>query len=266
MDDNYQTYLNRIVRMTLPQAYQNQVQHIQESTKFHHSPSQGSQAAPFPGYTIITPPQGDDSINSLLYTQLHKLQCQLVELLSDANLIVPLPLASFHLTLADLIWDSAYKNACSLNPNYEVELRDCIQSIFQQYQNKYPHLQTPIIWRYSGLIVMPRAIGVALVPRNASDYEQIINFRRLVYQNPQLVGLGIEQHYHFTAHITLGYFRTIPANFNRDRFVDLLDQLNQTWLDQTLEFTIHRAELRKFDDMSHFYRQPDWATLDFGTE
>lgn len=263
MDDNYQTYLNRIVRMTLPQAYQNQVQHIQESMKFHHSPSQSSQAAPFPGYTIMTPPQADESINSQLYAQLHKLQSQLLELPFDADLIVPLPLASFHLTLADLIWDSAYKNACSLNPNYEIELRSCIQNIFQQYQHKYPQPQTPIIWRFSGLIVMPRSIGVALVPRNTSDYEQIINFRRLLYQNSQLIGLGIEQHYYFTAHITLGYFRTISANLNRDRFVDLLDQLNQTWLDQPLEFVINRAELRKFDDMNRFYSQPDWATLDF---
>lgn len=263
MDETYQLYLNRIVRMTLPQAYQNQVQHIQESTKFYHPPVGSSQVLPFPGYTIITPPQVDNPTNNQFYQDLYSYQRQLLELPLDVDLITPLPLESFHLTLADLIWDSAYKNACDRHPNYESDLQSCVSKIFQQYHHQYPQLKTPIRWSFAGLIVMSRAVGIALVPKDSSDYEQIINLRRLIYQDPQLIGLGIEQHYHFTAHITLGYFRTIPPNLERDRLVYFLDALNQDWLGKTPDFIVNKAELRKFDDMNSFYRQPDWPAIDF---
>jgi len=46
---------------------------------------------------------------------------------------VPVPPASFHLTLADLIWDNAYHYA-NENSEFEVHLRYAIAQIFQQYQ------------------------------------------------------------------------------------------------------------------------------------
>jgi len=64
-----------------------------------------------------------------------------------------------------------------------------------------------------------------------------------------LTGLGIEQHYHFTAHITLGYFGDLSPNLDRDRLASTIFELNQQWL-ETPQFWVHRAELRKFDDMT----------------
>ncbi|MEO0490360.1 MAG: DUF1868 domain-containing protein [Cyanobacteria bacterium J06659_2] len=264
MDDTYPIYLSRLAQMALPQAYENQVQSIQASTKFHHSPSGSSQAASVPGYTIITPPQSDESINSQFYLQLETYQQKLLALDFGADLMVSLPLASFHLTLADLIVGSAYENACDRDANYEVNLRTCIEKIFKQYQQQYPQPQAPIKWRMQSLIVMPRAIGVALAPESLDDYEQIINFRRLIYQSSELAALGIAQQYHFTAHVTLAYFKPIPVDLNRDRVAELLAHLNQSWLNTMPEFIVDQAELRKFDDMNSFYRQPDWTKVNFG--
>lgn len=264
MDDTYPIYLNRLAQMALPQAYQNQVQSIQASTKFHHSPSGSSQAASVPGYTIITPPQADESINSKFYLQLKTYQQNLLALDFGADLMVPLPLASFHLTLADLIAGSTYENAYDRDANYEVNLRTCIEKIFKQYRQQYPQPQAPIKWRMHSLIVMPRAIGVALAPESLDDYEQIINLRRLIYQSSELAALGISQQYHFTAHVTLAYFKPIPVNLNRDRVAELLAHLNQSWLNTMPEFIVDQAELRKFDDMNSFYRQPDWTKVNFG--
>lgn len=262
MDDTYAIYLNRITQMALPQAYQNQVQSIQASTKFHDLPSGCVQAAPVPGYTIITPPQVDESINAQFYLRLHTYQQQLLALAGEA-LIVPLPLTSLHLTLADLIAGDAYEQACDRNPNYEADLHACIETIFSQHQQQYPQALTPIKWGMHSLIVMPRAIGVALVPKQFSDYAQIIDFRDSIYRNAQLAALEIKQHYHFTAHITLGYFRPMPAVLNRDRLADQFIRLNQSWLNTLPAFVINRAELRKFDDMNRFYRQPNWAKISF---
>ncbi|MDJ0733347.1 MAG: DUF1868 domain-containing protein [Nostocaceae cyanobacterium] len=263
MDDNYQTYLNRVARMTLPEAYKTQIQHIQESSKFYPTAEGTRQAAPFPGYTVITPPWEEQSQNSDFFAQLQDCQQQLLQILKDTNLIVPLPPGSFHLTLADLIWENAYLHAIEENPQFEENLRSCFAEIFQQYQESITSTQKPIHWQVLGFMIMPRAIGVSLVPANESSYQQIVNLRRVIYQNPKLIALGVEQQYHFTAHITLGYFGNISPTLNRETLCQKLSDLNLQWLENPPEINIHRAELRKFDDMVRYYRQPDWPSLDF---
>ena len=263
MDDDYQTYLNRLARMTLPEAYQTQVQHIQESYKFQPAPAGTRQPVPFPGYTVITPPSEEDPKNAEFYTQLEDYQKQILDLVADPELIVPISKASFHLTLADLIWDSAYRHACEQNPGYESELQFCSRKIFEQYRQAIKPDKQPIRWQILGMMLMPRAIAVCLVPKDRSCYEQVINFRRTVYQNSQLMGLGIEQNYHFTAHVTLGYFGQVSLDLERERIAEIFADLNLKWLGNSPDFLVHRAELRKFDDMTRYYREPEWATVDF---
>jgi hypothetical protein len=248
--------------MLLPEAYKSQVQHIQESSKFQLD-SGVRQAVPFPGYTLITPSADEESENSTFYTKLKAYQQELLQLPVNSDLIIPVPPASFHFTLADLIWDSAYRHAYEKNPEFEQQLHSCCNEIFQQYQQSITPGNNPISWQMLGLIVMPRAIAVCLVPKDEHCYEQIIKFRRTIYQNPKLIALGIEQNYHFTAHITLAYFGQISPDLDRGKFSTLLSQLNQQWLSDSPEFLIHRVELRKFDDMTRYYREPDWPSLDF---
>lgn len=259
MDDNYQTYLNRVARITLPETYTSQVQHIQPSPKFQPSPEGGRHAVPFPGYTVITPPAEEDSQNFTFYKNLNACQQQLLQLTLGSDLIVPVPPASFHLTLADLIWESDYHHA-SENSKFEVQLRYTISQIFQQCHQSITQTN-PILWQMLGLIVMPRAIGVCLVPKDESSYERIFEFRRAIYQTRDLFALGIQQRYHFTAHVTLGYFGDLPHNLDRDRLSASLFDLNQQWLENSSELWVHKAELRKFDDMTRYYREPDWPVL-----
>ena len=262
MDDNYQTYLNRLARLTLPEAYRSQVQHIQESSKFQ--PYSGlRQAASFPGYTLITPPAGEESQNSAFYDKLQAYQQELLQLPVSRDLIVPLPPASFHITLADLIWDNAYLDACEKNPKFDEELHSCLAETFQQYQELMTNRSHPIKWQMLGLILMPRAVAVCLVPKDEGCYEEIIKFRRTIYQNPKLIALGIEQHYHFTAHVTLAYFGEVSSDLDRTSFSTMLSQLNDQWLLNLPEVLINRVELRKFENMASYYREPDWPALDF---
>ncbi len=261
MDENYQTYLNRVARMTLPETYSSQVQHIQESPKFHPRLEGGRQAVPFPGYTAITPPAESESENLAFYQNLNQCLEQLLQLPLGSDLIVPLPPASFHLTLADLIWDSAYRYAKE-NSEFELQLRDRVAQSFEQCRQSITPTN-PIRWQMLGLIVMPRAIGICLVPKDEGSYEQILKFRRTIYQNPNLIALGIEQQYHFTAHITLGYFGNVSPHLDRFSLSATLSQLNQQWLETPQELWVHRVELRKFDDMTRYYREPDWPVLDF---
>lgn len=260
MDDTYQAYVNRAARLTLLDTYKSQVEHIQESPKF--KPQSEGQRTPvaFPGYTVTTPPWGEESENAAFYASLDECQQTLVKQL-EAGAIVPVPKESFHLTLADLIWDSAFLDA-SQNPEFEEKLRSRIGECFADYKLNVAST-LPIRWMVLGLMVRTRAIAVCLAPMDENSYKQILEFRRSIYQNPDLIALGIEQQYHFTAHVTLAYFGDIGSGLDRDRFCSLLSELNDQWLDAPQEIGIHRVELRKFDDMTRYYRQPNWPVLEF---
>lgn len=261
MDENYQTYLNRAMRSILPETYRSQVQHIQESPKFLRHETQGYQPDSFPGYSILTPPGPEDSANSALYSRLKEYQEQVIEQLG-AEVFVPVPPESFHLTLADLIWASAYHHAVEKNPEFEPLLRQQIAQIFQQCQPL--SVGQTISFQVLGLIVMPRAISACLVPTDELSYQRLLKFRRAIFQNHDLIGLGIEQQYYFTPHITLGYFGSVPAADARQEMGDRIVALNQQWVDGDVQkFFAYQAELRKFDDMTRYYRAPDWAMFKF---
>ena len=177
--------------------------------------------------------------------------------------MVPVPPDSFHLTLADLIWDSAYRDLERENPDFEKQLQERIRESFQKYQQSLKS-GNPIYWQLLGLMIRPRAIAVCLAPSDENSYKRLLEFRRSIYQNPALIGLGIEQQYHFTAHITLGYFGEISPHLDRDRLSNTLSELNRQALpDEAIPLYVRRAELRKFDDMMRYYREPDWPILEF---
>jgi len=256
VDDTYQTYVNRVARLTLPDAYQEQLPHLQPSPKF-----QQGQPQPFPGFSVITPPAAEDSLNEGFYKELTEIQTQILERFS--GWLNPVPLSSFHLTLADLVWDAQYRSAVADNPNFEADLKRCIQASFEQYRPSWSPEGTAQ-WQNLGLLVFPRALAVALVPCQESDYDPVCQLRRLIYQNSQLIGLGVEQQYNFTAHITLGYFGDIPEGLPLEDIRQQLGLWNEYWLSKPPQILkITQAQLRYFADMTHFERQPDYPALKF---
>ncbi|BFM40252.1 DUF1868 domain-containing protein [Synechocystis sp. LKSZ1] len=254
MDDTYQIYVNRVARLTLPASYQSQLANIQPSPKF-----QQGQPLAFPGYSIITPPAAEDSLNTQFYHHLSEVQQEVSQCFGQR--LNTVPQESFHLTIADLIWDAQYQGVLAENPHFETQLKACIQKSFEQYQPTWAE-DSQVQWQILGLLILPRALAVALVPRTEADYPPILQLRRLLYQSPDLITLGIEQQYHYTAHITLGYFgEALPTN-EIEALTEQLSGLNDRWLEltpQTLQ--IAQVELRHFKDMTTFLRQADYPQL-----
>lgn len=260
MDENFQTYLHRALRLTLPETYQAQAPNTLASAKYQAQPEGGFRAVPFPGYTIVTPTGPEDGDNQALFDRLTQFQQTLVEQIGP-EVLAPVPSDSFHLTLADLIWDTAYTHAAA-EPGFEAKLQDQIAQIFQECQSLTNH--QPIKFEVLGLMLMTRAIAVCLAPADEASYERILTLRRAIYQHQSLIGLGIEQQYYFTPHISLGYFGSVPSPEQRAGWASLCDRWNQQWLEgNPKEFWVRQAELRKFDDMDRYYRQSAWAVLQF---
>lgn len=234
-----------------------QLQSIQQSPKFV-----AGKPVSFPGYSVITPLAEEDSTNEEFYQQVNTLQQQLSEQLG-ADYFIPLPTASFHFTIADLIWDESYRQVVAANPNFEYELQQEVLASFQEYQSESK--EKPLAWKLWGLVPKPRAIMACLVPKDQDSYQSVVKLRRSLYQNAGLIGLGIEQQYDLTAHITLGYFDQIPDNLNRDRLCIALSQINDRLVESELpEFIVKQAQLRKFKDMVEYDREADWAVVNFG--
>ena len=258
MNETYQAYINRVAQLTLPATYSTQVQTIQQSPKFLDG-----QPVDFPGYSVITPPNIEDQINQEFYLKVTSIQQQLLEQL-EPNLIIFLPPESFHFTLADLIWDDSYQQAIKENAGFDDELRAQINHSFQKYQNLELNCHN-IRWQLWGLSIRPRAIMACLAPKDQASYDAILNLRRCLYQNEGLIGLGIEQQYDFTAHITLGYFNQIATDLNRAQLCIMISQIADHLLDgEPAVMRVARGELRKFDNMINYYRQADWSTISFG--
>lgn len=257
MDESYQEYINRVARLTLPSACALQLQGIQQSPKFVDG-----KPVSFPGYSVITPPAAEDEENQKFYQQVETLQKQLFDGLGR-DFFIPLPATSFHFTLADLVWDESYRQLVKDNPNFDKELQQQVAASIDEYQAESDN--QPIAWQLWGVITRPRAIMASLVPQDQRSYESVIKLRRALYQSSGLVGLGIEQQYDLTAHITLGYFDSIPDSLNRDRLCIILSQINDRLVESQLpEFTIGQAQLRKFEDMVQYNRESDWAVVKFG--
>ena len=246
--------------MTLLDSYKSQVEHIQESPKFKPDEAGHRKPVPFPGYSVITPPAGEDAENTALYSNLHSVQQRLLQEIADGALVA-LPPDSFHLTVADLIWSRAFRDASEKNPEFEGQLREQMADRFAACK---PLAGGPDIrWTVLGLMVMTRSVGVCLAPTDENSYKQILELRRSIYQNLDLMALGIEQQYHFTAHITLAYFGDTGPNLDRATLCALMSELNDQWLDTPQELCVHRAELRKFDNMNRYYRESDSPVFEF---
>ncbi|MDJ0601339.1 MAG: DUF1868 domain-containing protein [Crocosphaera sp.] len=246
MDETYQIYVNRVASLTLPTTYQTQLKNIQKSPKF-----QQRQPVSFPGYTVLTPPYQDDPINESFYHQLTLTQQQLIEKI-ETNFLIPVPPESFHFTLADLIWEDSYRNAAKADQDFDRKLKKAISDSFQTYE-KLDLEKGQSQWEILGLLVFPRALVVGLVPCNELSYDKIFQLRRSIYQNQELIGLGVEQQYHFTAHITLGYFDEIPDDLDKSNLESVILSFNDQWIEKEPQIlTIEEVELRKFENMTQF--------------
>ncbi|MDD1428109.1 DUF1868 domain-containing protein, partial [Dolichospermum sp. ST_sed9] len=58
-------------------------------------------------------------------------------------------------------------------------------------------------------------------------------------------------------------FSEIPPELDRLNLSNMLSEFNQSLPLDTPDFVINQVELRKFDNMIRYYRQPDWPSLDF---
>lgn len=210
-----------------------------------------------PGYTVITPTFVDESENISTYAKLGDVQHFLLKRLGVAT-NAPAPVTAFHLTVADLVAGKTYTE--KVQNSKEQQLLQALSFVFNQLA-----LDGEIRLQIFGLSLFAAGFIIAVVgAADASGYERLMLFRNAIYNDTQLRGLGVERKFKFTGHITLAYIeKDALSEQDRDHIANTLTVANCSLFAKPLPLEVVRAEVRKFDDMSAFYREEGWPIFNF---
>ncbi len=194
------------------------------SERLHFKP------VPYPGCTVLAIPY---PCRDLAY--MADLQGKLVEASEE---FAPVPVDTFHMTIADLVAGEKYE---SLGARRRNQLLARASELAASW-----NCGTLIRARICGLSAFPGVV-VALVDfESASDYQKVIQLRSAIYGDGQLREFGVTREFPFVGHVTLGYVESAAAN----RVAEVTGNLRPV-LD-VLHFEIRGARAFTFPNMSSY--------------
>ena len=226
--------------------------------------------APFPGFTLMTPPGVQDPLQNELYRRLSALQRSLVRDLGEKRLSL-LPPESFHLTVADLFAAEgaqragrklvASSTAEESHSSEELFLGEALlgRCLLSWFQRKTPELLSALPWRWevAGLALFEHALVLLFVPSGKEDYRLLTELRETIYRSPELASLGLRAPRPLMAHITLAYYQSLPPL--EERLLSWVKKISAT--KQSLQgslFQLERVRLCRFSSME------DYQVIPFG--
>ncbi len=216
---------------------------------------------PHPGYTIITPPFFEEDIerNRQTYGTLVNVQNELLKCIGTSS-YVPAPPNSFHMTVADLVSTERYE-AKVVKSQKEGTLRNEVRRVFSNLSHLQADRAPEMLVK--GLTLFPIVVVAIVSTKDGEGYRKLANFRDAIYADPKLKQMGVDRKFSFTGHVTLAYIEHQPSEDELDCLAKTLKTLNRDRFGHGLPLTGARAELRKFNDMSCFYREYDWPVFRF---
>lgn len=219
----------------------------------------------------MTTPCGEeeDKTNLEAYNILINVRKQLFHDTRYSKKCVPVPDDTLHMTLADLISQQAYVLNVKESKR-ERELIDEVKNIFDDFTSNNQH-DIPQM-KLKGLSLVPQSpvCLVAIVdPRTPKDCTTLMELRRFIHdRSPILIDMGVKRQFPYVFHITLAYIEGFLSKDDRNQLKDKILELNKSIFhnSKVIPFNILSAELRKFDDVSRFDRDPDdtlWPVVNF---
>ena len=213
---------------------------------------------PYRGFAFVSMVRDNNGNDSLLDELCSYQQQLLIGALRDQ--IYPLPPDSFHQTIANLLSGSRYAShidAPGLSTSYPRVVEQALREIVPLSHPK------PLVIQIIGLGIFGSAFGVLGVIPNEMDYNKIVHLRNALYHAPQMNLIGIQRTRPFIGHITLGYFGEdiVKNDLSQKLLIERCISLNQTIKKQGRRFTLHTAQLSRYEDLSRFEHPsnyPEW--------
>ncbi|HWQ43810.1 MAG TPA: hypothetical protein VN456_17510, partial [Desulfosporosinus sp.] len=123
---------------------------------------------------------------------------------------------------------------------------------------------TSVKYEVKGLSVFPQGVIAAIVsPVTENDYQRLQALRDYLYTDKVLKNLGVERKRSFYGHITLFYIEEKLSGKDRRMLADAVIDINKRFFSTPLPFNLTRAEVRKFNNFSEFYRRDYWPVYVF---
>lgn len=234
------------------------------TARFRRRSNRAWEALDHPGYTVITPTFEDETNpkNTATYVRLCDVQRALLDKMGSSKL-APAPNSAFHLTVADLIADLPFRRRVRSDVR-EARFRGCVKDILEKFQDSWPGALPT--FEVAGLSLFEAGFVVALVRAHADSapgYIRLMSFRDHIYGGALKTDYSVDRIFPFTGHVTVAYIEDVLVRAERDQLAEVLLDLNGTLKDTSLPLVVEVAELRKFDGMQRFYRDPSWPVYRF---
>lgn len=208
------------------------------------------------GYTIITPPFTDDIENEGFYKKLIAIREELSRHMVSPKILAA-PVSALHMTVARLVSGDVLESI--RQDAYEETVFSALEQVFSKIAAP-GYLQFVV----KGISILPHGIVAAIVsPVTEYDYQCLQTFRNYIYDDKLLANLGIERKRVFKGHFTLFYIEGELSENDRRYIADLISYINNKFFNAPLQYTLARAEVRKFDNYLSFYRKNMWPVFEF---
>jgi hypothetical protein len=214
---------------------------------------------PYLGYALLSM-VNDNPGNENLAAQLADIQNEIIKQTQLSHKLFPLPVASFHQTIANTLSDDRYYNhiiKAGLETKYPEIISHAISKITPIES------ANPISMRLIGLSLFGSALGILGVFEKEADFQRILHFRNQFYNNEDLNAIGVIRTRPFIGHITLLYFSEDISTEDGKVIANTCMEINKQIKFNDLYFKIHHTQLRQYEHLAHYNYQPIFPTYSF---
>lgn len=207
---------------------------------------------PYVGHAVVTMAATSPQ-NRMLIEALRELQGSLLDCFSDPSILYPLPVASFHQTIANTLSDEKHQRLvveCGLADEYPRLVTDA----FTDFPSTAP--RETLAMSMVGISLFRTAIGVLGIFNREEGFYRVLQFRDHFYQQPRIAELGIRRTRPFIGHITLAYLEHDLDADQRQRLVEVVSSINRSFAFRVPQFHLPAAELRAYDHLAGFKPLP----------
>ena len=209
------------------------------------------------GHAVVTMVASTPA-NAPLVDALTSVQNGLVERLAAPGALYPLPVASFHQTIANTLSAEKHQRLI-VDRGLADDLPGIVTHTFAEIPAAFA--REALTMRMVGLSIFGTALGVLGVFDREEGFHRVLHFRDHFYGDARLADLGIRRTRPFIGHITLAYIEQELDDATRARLVDLVISINRELSRQNLHFHLPAAELRAYRHLAEFNPFPGLPTF-----
>jgi hypothetical protein len=257
-DLSYDEYMTRQFRELEPQCLSDRAHSLKPSPSYRYSVD-GWVPQSYPGFAVISTVEENPG-NDPLPAALTGIQCRLLQGGAWDQVLYPLPVDSFHQTIANNLSEDRFIQQV-VQPGLEVIYPDLVAAAFKRIPSASP--PSLLTMRLIGLSIFGNALGVLGVFDEESSYCQLTEFRAAFYRSPELSALGVRMTRPFIGHITLAYVCAELTAGQSDQLACSAHEINQRLAPALPPFKIRFTGLRRYHNLSSFLRSAGYPTYFF---